>query len=104
MNRWSFGAIMWSSVVSRYQLGFAFQAAAVAPPLAAASAHGTWELAMKSAISGFTSAAKDAANFWRSRNRKPSCGGRIGGAGAPAGAFLRRERTESPVSAANAQM
>ena len=93
---------MWSSVVNKYQLGFVFQAASVTTPFTAASPHGTCEFAMNSATSGFTSAAKAATNFWRSRSRRPSCGGRIGGAGAPGGAFLIREPTDSPLSKANA--
>jgi hypothetical protein len=51
-----------------------------------------------------TSAANDAANFCRSRNRKPSRGGRIGGTGAPGGGSLMSELTDSPLSGAKAAM
>ncbi len=57
---------------------------------------------MKRALSGLTSAANEAANFAWSRNRKPSCGGRIGGTGAPGGGFLISDETDSPLSGANA--
>jgi alpha/beta hydrolase family protein len=43
-----------------------------------------------------------AANLDRSRERNPSCGGRIGGAGAPGGGFLISISTDSPLSGANA--
>ncbi|GAA3799584.1 hypothetical protein [Streptomyces sp. NPDC001401] len=51
-----------------------------------------------------TSAAKEAANLSRSRNRNPSWGGRIGGTGAPGGGSAIRELTGSPLSGANAAM
>src|SRR5215813_5829628 len=57
---------------------------------------------MKAAASALTSAANEAWNCVRSRNRKPSCGGRIGGTGAPGGGFLISEDTDSPVSGAKA--
>src|SRR6267154_6000867 len=57
---------------------------------------------MKAAKPGFTSAANEAANLDRSRERNPSCGGRIGGAGAPGGGFLISVSTDSPLSGANA--
>src|SRR6266446_1973070 len=57
---------------------------------------------MKAAKPGFTSAANEAANLDRSRERNPSCGGRIGGPGAPGGGFLIRVSTDSPLSGANA--
>jgi hypothetical protein len=44
---------------------------------------GTCESAMNAASSALTSAANESWNFSRSRKRKPSCGGRIGGTGAP---------------------
>src|SRR6267142_2389788 len=72
--------------------------------MSAATPHGTCESAMNAAVSGLTSAAKDARNFARSRNRKPSCGGRIGGTGAPGGGFLISADTDSPLSGANAAM
>jgi hypothetical protein len=59
---------------------------------------------MKAANSGFTSAANDAANLERSRKRNPSCGGKIGGTGAPGGGFLIKDATDSPLSGANAVM
>src|SRR6185295_596876 len=57
---------------------------------------------MNAAASGFTSAANDAANFALSRKRNPSCGGRIGGTGAPGGGSLISVDTDSPLSGANA--
>src|ERR1700746_984339 len=59
---------------------------------------------MKSASSGSTSPANDAANLALSRNRKPFLGGRIGGTGAPGGGLAIRLLTDSPVSGANAVM
>lgn len=53
-----------------------------------ATPHGTCEFTMKVAVSRFTSAAKEAANFALSSSRKPSCGGRIGGTGAPGAGSL----------------
>ena len=47
---------------------------------------------------------QDAANFALSRNRKPSCGGRIGGTGAPGAGSLIKEATDSPLSGAKAAM
>ena len=41
-------------------------------PSSAATPHGTCESAMNAAASALTSAANDAWNFVRSRNRKPS--------------------------------
>src|SRR5687767_1108755 len=77
--RWASGGIMLSSVASRYQLDFVFQAGSVIAPFSASTPHGTCESAMNWAASAFTSAANEAANLARSRNRKPSWGGRIGG-------------------------
>src|SRR6476646_1764137 len=79
------GGIILSSVVTRYQLGFVFQAGSVTAPLSASRPHGTCESAMNAAASALTSAANDARNCVRSRSRKPSRGGRIGGTGAPGG-------------------
>src|ERR671919_211986 len=90
MARCASGGIIRSSVATRYQLGFDFHAGSVTAPLSASSPHGTWESAMNDAASGLTSAAKDAWNFARSRNRYPSCGGIIGGTAAPGGGFLIR--------------
>src|SRR5262245_64968657 len=104
MARCTSGGIIRSSVDTRYQLGFFFHAASVIAPLSASSPHGTCESAMNDAASSLTSAANDARNFERSRNRYPSCGGRIGGTGAPGGGFLISADTDSPLSGANAAM
>lgn len=63
---------------------------------------GTWETPMNSASPGSTSAAKESANFPGSRKRKPSCGGMIGGTGAPGTGSLIRVPTDSPLSRVNA--
>src|SRR5712692_11449331 len=104
MNRCAAGGIILSSVTTRYQLGFAFHAGSLIAPLRAATPHGTWELAMKAAVSASTSAAKEAGNLALSRNKKPSCGGRIGGTGAPGGGSLISDDTDSPLSGAKAAM
>src|SRR5215475_622325 len=104
MNCCAGGGIILSSVATRYQLGFIFHAGSVIEPLSAATPHGTCESAMNAALSAGTSAANDAANFALSRNRKPSCGGSIGGTGAPGGGSLMSEATDSPLSGANAAM
>src|SRR5580692_4528855 len=104
ISRCAGGGIILSSVATRYQLGFFFQAASLTTPFSAFNPHGTCDFAMKSALAASTSAAKDAANFSRSRNRKPSCGGRIGGTGAPGGGFAISEPTDSPLSGAKAVM
>src|ERR1700676_5317831 len=83
MARWASGGIILSSVVSKYQLGFVLHAGSLIAPLMAPMPHGTWESAMNAAFSGSTSAAKEAGNLALSRNKKPSCGGSIGGTGAP---------------------
>src|SRR5215467_965664 len=98
------GGIILSSVETRYQLGLVFHAGSVTAPASASTPHGTCESAMNDAASGLTSAANDARNFARSRNRNPSCGARIGGTGAPGGGFLISDDTDSPLSAANAAM
>ena len=59
---------------------------------------------MNAACSARRSAANDAGNFSRSRNRKPSCGGRIGGTGAPGGGSAISVFTDSPSSGAKAAM
>src|SRR6476661_6854360 len=98
------GGIILSSVDTRYQLGFVFHAGSLTAPSSASTPHGTCESAMNAAASALTSAANDARNFVRSRNRKPSCGGRIGGTGAPGNGSLIRADTDSPLSGANAAM
>src|SRR4051812_47465529 len=100
--RWASGGIILSSVVTRYQLGFVSQAGSLMVPLSAFSPHGTWESAMKAAWSASTSPAKDAGNFALSRKRYPSCGGRIGGTGAPGGGSLISLETDSSLSGTNA--
>src|SRR5688572_9802903 len=102
MPRCASGGIILSSVATRYQLGFVFHDGAVTAPLSASRPHGTWESAMKAAASGATSAANDSRNFVRSRKRYPSCGGIIGGTGAPGGGFLMSADTDSPLSGAKA--
>src|SRR6266536_3853899 len=96
------GGIILSSVVSKYQLGFVFHAGSLIVPLSASRPHRTWESAMNAAVPGSTSAANDAGNFALSRNRYPSCGGRIGGTGAPGGGSFISDDTDSPLSGANA--
>src|SRR5260370_29376493 len=83
MNLWASGGIILSSVVTRYQLGFDFQAGLLIFPPRASTPHGTCESAMNPAFSLSTSPAKEAGNFALSRNRKPSCGGGIRGRGPP---------------------
>src|SRR6266550_8103721 len=100
--RWASGGIILSSVETRYQLGFVFHAGSLIVPLSASTPHGTWESAMKAAASALTSAANEAGNFALSRNRNPSCGGRIGGTGAPGGGSLISADTDSPLSKAKA--
>src|SRR5260370_26980006 len=85
------GGIILSSVVTRYQLGLVLHAGSLIAPLMAPMPHGTWESAINAAFSGSTSAAKAAGNFALSRNKKPSCGGRIGGTGAPARRALNNQ-------------
>src|SRR6476620_3905522 len=102
MKRCAAGGIILSSVATRYQLGFVFQAGSRTAPSSAATPQGTCESAMNAALSASTSAAKEAANFPLSRNRKPSCGGRIGGTGAPGGGSLMSVATDSPLSGAKA--
>src|SRR5262245_37872355 len=104
MARCASGGIILSSVATRYQLGFDLQAGSVTAPLSASRPHGTCESAMNDAASALTSAANDSRNLVRSRKRNPSCGGRIGGTGAPAGGFLIRLATDSPLSGAKAAM
>src|SRR3954468_2159690 len=92
------GGIILSSVVRRYQLGLLRHAGSLIVPLNASTPHGTCESAMKSASSVSTSAANESENFSRSSARKPSCGGRIGGTGAPGGGSAISVSTDSPSS------
>src|SRR2546426_8235170 len=96
--RWASGGIILSSVVTRYQLGLVLHADSLIAPLMAPMPHGTWESAINAAFSGSTSAAKEAGNFALSRNKKPSCGGSIGGPGAPRGRALKNEPPPVPFS------
>src|ERR1700704_6212431 len=102
MARCASGGIILSSVETRYQLGFVLHAGSVTAPLRASRPHGTCESAMNAAASSLTSAANDARNFVRSRSKKPSWGGRIGGTAALGGGFLIRADTDSPLSGAKA--
>src|SRR5215813_8478593 len=104
MARCAAGGIILSLVATRYQVGLDFHAGLVTTPLRASTPHGTWASAMNLAASGGTSAAKEAANLSLSRSKKPSCGGRIGGTGAPGGGFWMSDETDSPWSGANAAM
>src|ERR1700677_288739 len=97
INLCASGGIILSSVSTRYQLGLDFQAALLTTPLSAASPHDTWESPMKAARPGSTSAANESANFAGSRSRKPSCGGKIGGAGVPGTGSLINAPTDSPL-------
>src|SRR5216683_3384901 len=104
MKRWASGGIILSSVAIKYQLGFDFHAGSLIVPLGASTPHGTCESAMNAAFSGSTSPAKEAGNFALSSNKKPSCGGSIGGTGAPGGGSLISDPTDSPLSGAKAAM
>src|SRR5258706_1319246 len=96
------GGISLSLAATRYQLGLDLHAGSVTAPLSASTPQGTCASAMNAAASDATSAAKDAANFALSRNRKPSCGGKIVGTGAPGTGSLISDPTDSPLSGANA--
>src|SRR2546428_6585164 len=102
MARWASGGIILSSVVTRYQLGLVLHAGSLIAPLMAPMPHGTWESAMNAAFSGSTSAAKEAGNFALSRNKKPSCGGSIGGTGPPGGGALINHPPHPPLAWAKA--
>src|SRR6266404_5839831 len=104
MARCATGGIIRSSVTTKYQLGFDFHAGSLITPPRASTPHGTCESAMNAAFSASTSPANEAANFALSRNRKPPCGARIGGTGAPGGGSLMSDDTDSPLSGANAVM
>src|SRR5882672_2705571 len=96
MARWASGGIIRSAVATRYQLGLLLHAASVTAPSRALTPQGSWELAMKSALSFGRSAAKEAANLALSSSRYPSCGGRMGGTGVPGAGFLISTATDSP--------
>src|SRR5882757_1176602 len=104
MKRCASGGIIRSSVQMRYQDGLVRHAGSVIAPASASTPQGTWASAMNAARSGLTSAANDSANLSLSRKRKPSCGGRMGGTGAPGGGSAISEFTDSPRSGANAEM
>src|SRR5437016_11317795 len=104
MARWAAGGIILSSVVTRYQLGLTLQAGSLIVPLGAPTPHGTCESAMNAAFSASTSPAKEAGNLALSRNKKPSCGGRMGGTGPPGGEFAMSFDTDSPLSGTKAVM
>src|SRR5205823_1407258 len=72
------------------------QAGSVTAPSSASTPHGTSESAMNAACRAGRSAAKEAANFSRSRKRYPFCGGRMGGTGAPGGGSAMSVLTDSP--------
>src|SRR5207302_10931778 len=69
IRRWAGGGIILSSVTTKYQLGFVFQAGLLIVPLSAATPQGTCESAMNTALSAATSAANEAGNFALSRNK-----------------------------------
>src|SRR4030081_2193936 len=104
IRRCAGGGIILSSVATRYQLCLLFHAGSLMAPPSAPTPHGTWESAMKAALPASTSAANEARNLSLSRKRNPSCGGRMGGTGAPGGGFLIRDANDSPVSGAKAAM
>src|SRR4051812_16764926 len=104
MERWAGGGIIRASVATRDQLGLTRHGGSVMEPPSASTPHGTCESAMNAASSALTSAANDAWNLSRSRNRKPSCGGRMGGTGAPGGGLVIRVLTDSPLSGTKAAM
>src|SRR2546425_4597980 len=96
MKRWAAGGIILSSVAIKYQLGLVFHAGSLIVPLSASMPHGTWESAMNAAVSASTSPANEAGNFALSRDRKPACGGNIGGTRAPSTGSLISGDTPSP--------
>src|SRR4051794_33256580 len=104
MAGWAGGGVMWASGASTYQLGVVRQAGSVIVPFSASTPQGTCESAMNAASSAGTSAANELANLSRSRNRKPSMGGRIGGTGVPGGGSAISVLTDSPASGAKAAM
>src|SRR2546422_9335332 len=96
MERWASGGIILSSVAIRYQLGLALHAGSLILALRAATPHGTWESAMNAAFSVSTSAPKEAGDFPVSRDKNASCGGSIGGVGAPGGRRLIKRGPDAP--------
>src|SRR3954467_11104351 len=104
MARWGGGGIIRSSVATRYQDGLTRHAGSDTAPLSASTPHGVCESAMKAACCGGRSAANEGANFSRSRNRKPSFGGRRGGTVAQRGGSAIKVLTDSFLSGANAAM
>src|SRR5664279_5426908 len=104
MARWAGGGIIRSSVVTRYQLGVVRQAGSVIAPPRAFTPQGTCESAMNAASSAGRSPANEGGKFSRSKNRKPSLGGRIGGPGTSDGKPAMSVLTDSPASGANATM
>ena len=55
---------------TRYQLGFVVHAGSLTAAVERFETHGTWESAINAAASALTSAANDARNFVRSRNKQ----------------------------------
>src|SRR5260370_39887935 len=102
MSRWALGGIILSSAVIKCQLGVVFHGGSLIAPLSAATPHGTCESAMNAAFSALTSPANEAGNFALSSRKYPSCGGVIGGTGAPGTGALIRGVTCSPLSGAKA--
>jgi hypothetical protein len=104
IERCAGGGIIRSSLATRYQLGLIRQEASLIVPPSASTPQGTCESAMKAARPAGTSAANEAWNLSRSRNRKPSLGARIGGCGPSAGKPEMSALTDSPLSGAKAAM
>src|SRR6516225_1316131 len=94
------GGIIRSSLVTRYQLGLVRQAGSVIVPAGASTFQGTCASAMNAARASGRSAANEAWNLSRSRSRKPSRGGRIGGCGPSAGKPAMSEPADSSLSGA----
>src|SRR5260370_32036618 len=101
MARCAGGGIIRSSVVTRYQLGLVRQAGSVIDPPRASTPHGTCESAMNAACSAGRSPANEAADFWRSRSRKPACGGQNGRTRATGGRVAIEVVAAPPFSRAN---
>src|SRR5688500_20286379 len=102
MSCWAAGGIILSSVATRYQLGLDLQAGTRTEPAKASTFQPNCESAMNCASSTSTSAANAEAKLALSNSRKPSCGGRIGGAVEPGGELATRVLTDSPVSGTKA--
>src|SRR5438876_11430970 len=101
--RWASGGIIVSSVVTRYQLGLVLHAGSLIAPLMAPMPHGTWD-SHKRGFFWVHVGCERSGNFALSRNKKPSCGGSIGGTGAPGAGSLMSDPTDSPLSGAKAAM